>query len=155
MSYFVTSCLLLQYVPPDLCICTFVLEQSLSVRALQEMLAKSGQNSEGVSDGHTHADTQTHTHPVMCCMSHSVYTFIRQGCKTVYCNDCSKLSWTLLTCSVTLKRWMGNIGPWQWPWDPGCPEVQAPMNINEDEVDVLELLELFPHVLHALLTHLR
>ncbi|MEQ2198807.1 hypothetical protein XENOCAPTIV_018763, partial [Xenoophorus captivus] len=35
------------YVPPDLCICTFVLEQSLSVRALQEMLAKSGQNSEG------------------------------------------------------------------------------------------------------------
>uniref|UniRef100_A0A671WZV5 Ryanodine receptor 3 n=1 Tax=Sparus aurata TaxID=8175 RepID=A0A671WZV5_SPAAU len=38
-----------KYVPPDLCICTFVLEQSLSVRALQEMLAKSGQNSEGVS----------------------------------------------------------------------------------------------------------
>ncbi|TNN87231.1 Ryanodine receptor 3 [Liparis tanakae] len=35
------------YVPPDLCICTFVLEQSLSVRALQEMLAKSGQNTEG------------------------------------------------------------------------------------------------------------
>ncbi|CAG5866319.1 unnamed protein product [Menidia menidia] len=36
-----------KYVPPDLCICTFVLEQSLSVRALQEMLAKSGENSEG------------------------------------------------------------------------------------------------------------
>ncbi|XP_056914898.1 ryanodine receptor 3-like isoform X8 [Takifugu flavidus] len=36
-----------KYVPPDLCICTFVLEQSLSVRALQEMLANSGQNSEG------------------------------------------------------------------------------------------------------------
>ncbi|XP_071375043.1 ryanodine receptor 3-like [Centroberyx affinis] len=36
-----------KYVPPDLCICNFVLEQSLSVRALQEMLAKSGQNSEG------------------------------------------------------------------------------------------------------------
>ncbi|XP_077587326.1 ryanodine receptor 3-like isoform X2 [Stigmatopora nigra] len=36
-----------KYVPPDLCICTFVLEQSLSVRALQEMLSKSGQNSEG------------------------------------------------------------------------------------------------------------
>ncbi|XP_068608169.1 ryanodine receptor 3-like [Brachionichthys hirsutus] len=35
-----------KYVPPDLCICTFILEQSLSVRALQEMLAKSGQNSE-------------------------------------------------------------------------------------------------------------
>ena len=41
--------LVLQYVPPDLCICNFVLEQSLSVRALQEMLANTGQNSEGVS----------------------------------------------------------------------------------------------------------
>ncbi|XP_074541838.1 ryanodine receptor 3 isoform X5 [Halichoeres trimaculatus] len=36
-----------KYVPPDLCICSFVLEQSLSVRALQEMLANTGQNSEG------------------------------------------------------------------------------------------------------------
>ncbi|XP_068071751.2 ryanodine receptor 3 isoform X2 [Danio rerio] len=34
-----------KYVPPDLCICNFVLEQSLSVRALQEMLA--GQSGEG------------------------------------------------------------------------------------------------------------
>lgn len=39
-----------QYVPPDLCVCNFVLEQSLSVRALQEMLANTGENgSEGVS----------------------------------------------------------------------------------------------------------
>ncbi|KAG9347304.1 hypothetical protein JZ751_004871 [Albula glossodonta] len=38
-----------KYVPPDLCICNFVLEQSLSVRALQEMLANTGYNSEGVS----------------------------------------------------------------------------------------------------------
>uniref|UniRef100_A0A8B9HQ31 Ryanodine receptor 3 n=1 Tax=Astyanax mexicanus TaxID=7994 RepID=A0A8B9HQ31_ASTMX len=38
-----------KYVPPDLCICNFVLEQSLSVRALQEMLANTGQNGEGVS----------------------------------------------------------------------------------------------------------
>lgn len=53
----------MQYVPPDLCICTFVLEQSLSVRALQEMLAKSGQNSEGVSDAkHTLTTTKTKTH---------------------------------------------------------------------------------------------
>ncbi|XP_034097139.1 ryanodine receptor 3-like isoform X2 [Gymnodraco acuticeps] len=36
-----------KYVPPDLCVCNFVLEQSLSVRALQEMLAKTGSNSEG------------------------------------------------------------------------------------------------------------
>ena len=42
--------LFLQYVPPDLCICNFVLEQSLSVRALQEMLTNTGDNaSEGVS----------------------------------------------------------------------------------------------------------
>uniref|UniRef100_A0A8C8ECH2 Ryanodine receptor 3 n=1 Tax=Otus sunia TaxID=257818 RepID=A0A8C8ECH2_9STRI len=36
-----------KYVPPDLCICNFVLEQSLSVRALQEMLANTGDNAEG------------------------------------------------------------------------------------------------------------
>uniref|UniRef100_A0AAQ4R7H2 Ryanodine receptor 3 n=1 Tax=Gasterosteus aculeatus aculeatus TaxID=481459 RepID=A0AAQ4R7H2_GASAC len=36
-----------KYVPPDLCVCNFVLEQALSVRALQEMLAKTGQNTEG------------------------------------------------------------------------------------------------------------
>ncbi|KAF1647569.1 Ryanodine receptor 2, partial [Eudyptes chrysocome] len=36
-------------VPPDLSICTFVLEQSLSVRALQEMLANTEEKAEGVS----------------------------------------------------------------------------------------------------------
>uniref|UniRef100_A0A671PEV2 Ryanodine receptor 3-like n=1 Tax=Sinocyclocheilus anshuiensis TaxID=1608454 RepID=A0A671PEV2_9TELE len=41
-----------KYFPPDLCICNFVLEQSLSVRALQEMLA--GQNGEGVTQGGGH-----------------------------------------------------------------------------------------------------
>ncbi|XP_072301866.1 ryanodine receptor 3 isoform X3 [Eucyclogobius newberryi] len=39
-----------KYVPPDLCICNFVLEQSLSVRALQEMLANTGPSSEGSAD---------------------------------------------------------------------------------------------------------
>uniref|UniRef100_A0A8C3RI39 Ryanodine receptor 3 n=1 Tax=Cyanoderma ruficeps TaxID=181631 RepID=A0A8C3RI39_9PASS len=34
-----------KYVPPDLCVCNFVLEQSLSVRALQEMLASTGDNA--------------------------------------------------------------------------------------------------------------
>ncbi|XP_041105563.1 ryanodine receptor 2-like [Polyodon spathula] len=34
-------------VPPDLSICTFVLEQSLSVRALQEMLANTEEKAEG------------------------------------------------------------------------------------------------------------
>ncbi|NXJ77794.1 RYR3 protein, partial [Trogon melanurus] len=34
-----------KYVPPDLSICNFVLEQSLSVRALQEMLASTGDNA--------------------------------------------------------------------------------------------------------------
>ncbi|KAJ8269879.1 hypothetical protein GJAV_G00107820 [Gymnothorax javanicus] len=43
-----------KYVPPDLCICTFVLEQSLSVRALQEMLANTGYNSEGAAQGGGH-----------------------------------------------------------------------------------------------------
>ncbi|XP_069065087.1 ryanodine receptor 3 isoform X1 [Pleurodeles waltl] len=40
-----------KYVPPDLCICNFVLEQSLSVRALQEMLANTSDSAgEGTSD---------------------------------------------------------------------------------------------------------
>ncbi|XP_033931816.1 ryanodine receptor 3 [Pseudochaenichthys georgianus] len=43
-----------KYVPPDLCVCNFVLEQSLSVRALQEMLAKTGPNSEGAGQGGGH-----------------------------------------------------------------------------------------------------
>ncbi|XP_074985826.1 ryanodine receptor 3 isoform X13 [Caretta caretta] len=44
-----------KYVPPDLCICNFVLEQSLSVRALQEMLASTGENaSEGAVQGGGH-----------------------------------------------------------------------------------------------------
>uniref|UniRef100_A0A7M4FMD4 Ryanodine receptor 3 n=1 Tax=Crocodylus porosus TaxID=8502 RepID=A0A7M4FMD4_CROPO len=44
-----------KYVPPDLCICNFVLEQSLSVRALQEMLANTGDNaSEGAAQGGGH-----------------------------------------------------------------------------------------------------
>nr|XP_021335867.1 ryanodine receptor 2 [Danio rerio] len=37
-------------VPPDLSICTFVLEQSLSVRALQEMLANTEERAEGLID---------------------------------------------------------------------------------------------------------
>ncbi|KTG07484.1 hypothetical protein cypCar_00037884 [Cyprinus carpio] len=41
-------------VPPDLSICTFVLEQSLSVRALQEMLANTEERAEGVSDASVH-----------------------------------------------------------------------------------------------------
>ncbi|XP_031437386.1 ryanodine receptor 3 isoform X2 [Clupea harengus] len=40
-----------KYVPPDLCVCSFVLEQSLSVRALQEMLAKTGPEGLG-TPGH-------------------------------------------------------------------------------------------------------
>ncbi|CAL9692587.1 unnamed protein product [Knipowitschia caucasica] len=39
-----------KHVPPDLCVCNFVLEQSLSVRALQEMLANTSSSSEGNAD---------------------------------------------------------------------------------------------------------
>uniref|UniRef100_A0A6I8P2E1 Ryanodine receptor 2 n=1 Tax=Ornithorhynchus anatinus TaxID=9258 RepID=A0A6I8P2E1_ORNAN len=39
-------------VPPDLSICTFVLEQSLSVRALQEMLANTVEKAEGPRPWH-------------------------------------------------------------------------------------------------------
>ncbi|NXV71424.1 RYR1 protein, partial [Atlantisia rogersi] len=37
-----------QNVPPDLAVCCFVLEQSLSVRALQEMLANSSEGGAEV-----------------------------------------------------------------------------------------------------------
>lgn len=37
---------MVQNVPPDLAICTFILEQSLSVRALQEMLANTVEMTE-------------------------------------------------------------------------------------------------------------
>ncbi|KAL7869604.1 hypothetical protein AOLI_G00135920 [Acnodon oligacanthus] len=47
-------------VPPDLSICTFVLEQSLSVRALQEMLA----NTEEKAEGSTPPEELTHQTPV-------------------------------------------------------------------------------------------
>ncbi|XP_032882821.1 ryanodine receptor 3 isoform X4 [Amblyraja radiata] len=44
-----------KYVPPDLSICVFVLEQSLSVRALQEMLTSTSEkNNEGAAQGGGH-----------------------------------------------------------------------------------------------------
>uniref|UniRef100_A0A670I8M0 Ryanodine receptor 2 n=1 Tax=Podarcis muralis TaxID=64176 RepID=A0A670I8M0_PODMU len=71
-------------VPPDLSICTFVLEQSLSVRALQEMLANTEEKAEGVSSntaqggGHRtllygHAILLRHSYSGMylCCLSTS------------------------------------------------------------------------------------
>uniref|UniRef100_A0A4W6FCW0 Ryanodine receptor 2 n=1 Tax=Lates calcarifer TaxID=8187 RepID=A0A4W6FCW0_LATCA len=69
-------------VPPDLSICTFVLEQSLSVRALQEMLASTEDKADGVSTaqggGHRtllygHAVLLRHSYSGMylCCLSTS------------------------------------------------------------------------------------
>uniref|UniRef100_A0A2K5BWE5 Inositol 1,4,5-trisphosphate/ryanodine receptor domain-containing protein n=1 Tax=Aotus nancymaae TaxID=37293 RepID=A0A2K5BWE5_AOTNA len=44
-----------KYIPPDLCVCNFVPEQSVSVRALQEMLANTGENGgEGAAQGGGH-----------------------------------------------------------------------------------------------------
>ncbi|EGW04831.1 Ryanodine receptor 2 [Cricetulus griseus] len=67
-------------VPPDLSICTFVLEQSLSVRALQEMLANTMEKSEGTAQGgghrtllYGHAILLRHSYSGMylCCLSTS------------------------------------------------------------------------------------
>uniref|UniRef100_W5KMZ7 Ryanodine receptor 1 n=1 Tax=Astyanax mexicanus TaxID=7994 RepID=W5KMZ7_ASTMX len=57
-----------QNVPPDLAICCFILEQSLSVRALQEMLSHTSESSQG--GGHRtllygHAILLRHTHSSM------------------------------------------------------------------------------------------
>ncbi|ELK32121.1 Ryanodine receptor 2 [Myotis davidii] len=49
MKVMMVMLVLVVNVPPDLSICTFVLEQSLSVRALQEMLANTMEKSEGAS----------------------------------------------------------------------------------------------------------
>ncbi|XP_072436665.1 ryanodine receptor 2 isoform X1 [Chiloscyllium punctatum] len=67
-------------VPPDLSICTFVLEQSLSVRALQEMLANNEEKAEGATQGgghrtllYGHAVLLRHSYSGMylCCLSTS------------------------------------------------------------------------------------
>ncbi|XP_047465590.1 ryanodine receptor 2 isoform X3 [Mugil cephalus] len=67
-------------VPPDLSICTFVLEQSLSVRALQEMLASTEEKTEGTAQGgghrtllYGHAVLLRHSYSGMylCCLSTS------------------------------------------------------------------------------------
>ncbi|XP_063007656.1 ryanodine receptor 2 isoform X10 [Melospiza melodia melodia] len=67
-------------VPPDLSICTFVLEQSLSVRALQEMLANTEEKAEGSAQGgghrtllYGHAILLRHSYSGMylCCLSTS------------------------------------------------------------------------------------
>ncbi|XP_077359216.1 ryanodine receptor 2 [Festucalex cinctus] len=67
-------------VPPDLSICTFVLEQSLSVRALQEMLASGEEKTGGMIQGGGHR-TSLYGHAVLlrhsysgmylCCLSTS------------------------------------------------------------------------------------
>uniref|UniRef100_A0A3Q2YX84 Inositol 1,4,5-trisphosphate/ryanodine receptor domain-containing protein n=1 Tax=Hippocampus comes TaxID=109280 RepID=A0A3Q2YX84_HIPCM len=69
-----------KYVPPDLCICTFVLEQSLSVRALQEMLAKSGQNNEGVSNAAQSGGHKTLLYGHAILLRHSFSSMVR-NCK--------------------------------------------------------------------------
>uniref|UniRef100_A0A3Q1EA25 Ryanodine receptor 2 n=1 Tax=Acanthochromis polyacanthus TaxID=80966 RepID=A0A3Q1EA25_9TELE len=71
---------LFQNVPPDLSICTFVLEQSLSVRALQEMLANTEEKADGTAQGgghrtllYGHAVLLRHSYSGMylCCLSTS------------------------------------------------------------------------------------
>uniref|UniRef100_A0A8K9UIP4 Ryanodine receptor 2 n=1 Tax=Oncorhynchus mykiss TaxID=8022 RepID=A0A8K9UIP4_ONCMY len=57
-------------VPPDLSICTFVLEQSLSVRALQEMLANTEEKAEGTAQGGGHR-TLLYGHAVLLRHSYS------------------------------------------------------------------------------------
>ncbi|XP_061072692.1 ryanodine receptor 1b isoform X3 [Conger conger] len=60
-----------QNVPPDLAICSFILEQSLSVRALQEMLANTVEMTESSQGGghrtllYGHAILLRHTHSSM------------------------------------------------------------------------------------------
>ncbi|RMB90118.1 hypothetical protein DUI87_33458 [Hirundo rustica rustica] len=59
-----------QNVPPDLAVCCFVLEQSLSVRALQEMLANSSEIGSESSQGGGHR-TLLYGHAILLRHSHS------------------------------------------------------------------------------------
>uniref|UniRef100_A0A3Q2Y9Q9 Inositol 1,4,5-trisphosphate/ryanodine receptor domain-containing protein n=1 Tax=Hippocampus comes TaxID=109280 RepID=A0A3Q2Y9Q9_HIPCM len=60
-----------QKVPPDLAICNFILEQSLSVRALQEMLANTVEMTEvGSSQGGGHR-TLLYGHAILLRHNHS------------------------------------------------------------------------------------
>ncbi|XP_043918075.1 LOW QUALITY PROTEIN: ryanodine receptor 1-like [Protopterus annectens] len=59
-----------QNVPPDLAVCCFVLEQSLSVRALQEMLANTVEMGSESSQGGGHR-TLLYGHAILLCHSHS------------------------------------------------------------------------------------
>uniref|UniRef100_A0A8C9E6F2 Inositol 1,4,5-trisphosphate/ryanodine receptor domain-containing protein n=1 Tax=Phocoena sinus TaxID=42100 RepID=A0A8C9E6F2_PHOSS len=59
-----------QNVPPDLAICCFVLEQSLSVRALQEMLANTVEAGVESSQGGGHR-TLLYGHAILLRHSHS------------------------------------------------------------------------------------
>uniref|UniRef100_H3AWQ1 MIR domain-containing protein n=1 Tax=Latimeria chalumnae TaxID=7897 RepID=H3AWQ1_LATCH len=78
-----------KYVPPDLCICNFVLEQSLSVRALQEMLASSGENGgEGAAQGGGHR-TLLYGHAIL--LQHS-YSRMYLTCLTTSRSMTDKLS---------------------------------------------------------------
>ncbi|XP_064408728.1 ryanodine receptor 1 isoform X5 [Latimeria chalumnae] len=59
-----------QNVPPDLAICSFTLEQSLSVRALQEMLANTVEMGNESSQGGGHR-TLLYGHAILLCHCHS------------------------------------------------------------------------------------
>lgn len=89
---FSLSAPLLQYVPPDLCICNFVLEQSLSVRALQEMLANTGHNSEGVRGFLPHFPIKLTT-----------YSTIKSICSTSIAPNAEKVSYSIHFGTLSLK----------------------------------------------------
>uniref|UniRef100_A0A8C4NJ27 Ryanodine receptor 2 n=1 Tax=Eptatretus burgeri TaxID=7764 RepID=A0A8C4NJ27_EPTBU len=73
-------------VPPDLSICIFVLEQSLSVRALQEMLSSNEEMEEGVSGGHR---TLLYGHAIL--LRHS-YSAMYLGCLSTSRSSTDKLA---------------------------------------------------------------
>uniref|UniRef100_A0A8C6THZ3 Inositol 1,4,5-trisphosphate/ryanodine receptor domain-containing protein n=1 Tax=Neogobius melanostomus TaxID=47308 RepID=A0A8C6THZ3_9GOBI len=63
-------------VPPDLSICTFVLEQSLSVRALQEMLANTEDKADATAQGGGHR-TLLYGHAVL--LRHSYSSMVSES----------------------------------------------------------------------------
>lgn len=102
-----TDCPVFQNVPPDLAICCFILEQSLSVRALQEMLSNS--SVDEVTQDWVYLYIQQ-THTVYCLLSNLKTFFL-----TFLTSSCCHLS--------TTGCWFGQMGMFG-PYN-SCPQLQS------------------------------
>nr|XP_021524789.1 ryanodine receptor 3-like [Aotus nancymaae] len=93
-----------KYIPPDLCVCNFVPEQSVSVRALQEMLANTGENGgEGAAQGGGHR-TLLYGHAIL--LRHS-FSGMYLTCLTTSRSQTDKLAFDVGLWEHATGSWTG------------------------------------------------